>query len=176
MFAPFTRAEFMRFSACSAITVPPQAAVRLCFAQSAHAVRTMHTVNTMQHMSDRGDVLVVDDDDNFRAIVGELLKAEGCTVREATNGREAMEMVRAHVPDLILTDLMMPTMSGWELRAELGRSERLAHVPVAVLSGVARSLPCGVLALSKPVELSELLALLESVLPGGKSHDPGGGV
>jgi CheY-like chemotaxis protein len=116
-------------------------------------------------MKERGEVLVVDDDANFRAIVGEVLKAEGCTVREATNGRQALEMARAHTPDLILTDLMMPTMSGWDLCAELGRTERLARVPVAVVSGVARSLPCGVLALSKPVELSQLLALLESVLP-----------
>jgi len=129
----------------------------------------MHHLNTMHHMKDRVDVLIVDDDDNFRAILGEVLKAEGCTVREATDGRQALEMVHARVPDLILTDLMMPTMTGWELRAELGRSELFARVPVAVVSGLARSLPGGALALSKPVQLSELLALLESVLPDGGS-------
>ena len=116
-------------------------------------------------MKDRVDVLIVDDDDNFRAVLGEVLKAEGCSVREATDGRQALQMVQAHVPDLILTDLMMPNMTGWELRAELGRSERFARIPVAVVSGLARSLPCGALALSKPVQISELLALLESVLP-----------
>ena len=116
-------------------------------------------------MKDRGDVLVVDDDALCRIVLSEVLKAEGCTVREAANGHEALEMARAHVPDLILTDLMMPSMTGWDLCAELGRSERLAHVPVAIVSGTARSLPCGVLALSKPVEVTALLALLESVLP-----------
>jgi CheY-like chemotaxis protein len=116
-------------------------------------------------MKERGEVLVIDDDDNFRAILGEVLKAEGCTVREAHNGEEGLQMARAHAPDLILTDLMMPTMTGWDLYAELGRSERLSRVPVAVVSGVARSLPRGILALSKPLELSELLALLESILP-----------
>jgi CheY-like chemotaxis protein len=116
-------------------------------------------------MRERGEVLVVDDDANFRTIVGEVLRAEGCTVREAHNGQEALQMARAHTPDLILTDLMMPTMTGWDFCAELGRTEQLAHVPVAVVSGVARSLPRGVLALSKPVELSELLALLQSILP-----------
>jgi CheY-like chemotaxis protein len=107
----------------------------------------------------------VDDDADFRAILGEVLKAEGCTVREAPNGQQALDMARAHTPDLILTDLMMPSMSGWDLCAELGRSERLARVPVAILSGVARMLPRGVLALSKPVQLAEVLARLESILP-----------
>lgn len=116
-------------------------------------------------MRDKREVLLVDDDANFRAILGEVLRAEGCTVREAANGREALQMARAHKPDLILTDLMMPTMTGWDLCAALGKNKRLAQVPVAVLSAVARTLPCGVLALSKPVELPELLALLESVLP-----------
>jgi CheY-like chemotaxis protein len=116
-------------------------------------------------MKDRGEVLVVDDDPNCRAVLSEVLKAEGCTVREATNGREALDMARAHVPDLILTDLMMPSMDGWDFCAELGRTKRLARVPVAVVSGVARTLPRGVLALSKPVDLSELLALLASILP-----------
>jgi CheY-like chemotaxis protein len=116
-------------------------------------------------MKDRGDVLVVDDDPTCRAILSEVLKAEGCTVREAANGLQALEMARAHVPDLIFTDLVMPSMSGWDLCAELGRSTRLARVPVAVVSGTTRSLPCGVLALSKPVALPALLALLQSILP-----------
>jgi CheY-like chemotaxis protein len=115
-------------------------------------------------MKDRGNVLLVDDDATFRAVLGEVLKAEGCSVREATNGRQALEMARDRVPDLILTDLMMPTMSGWDLCAELGRSKRLARVPVAVVSGAGRKLPRGVAGLTKPVELEELLALLASIL------------
>jgi CheY-like chemotaxis protein len=125
----------------------------------------MQSYDTRHRMKDRGEVLVVDDDATFRAVIGEVLKAEGCSVREATNGREALNMVRDHLPDLILTDLMMPTMSGWDLCTELGSNERLARVPVAVVSGVARTLPRGVRSLSKPVELTELLALLESILP-----------
>jgi len=116
-------------------------------------------------MKDRGEVLLVDDDATFRAILGEVLKAEGCTVREATNGRQALEMARAHVPDLILTDLMMPTMNGWDLYAELARDQRFVDVPVAVISTVARMRPLGARMLEKPVKLTQLLALLESILP-----------
>jgi CheY-like chemotaxis protein len=116
-------------------------------------------------MNDRGEVLVVDDDGVFRAILCEVLKGQGCSVREATNGLEALDMLRAHLPDLILTDLTMPTMDGWDLCAALGRDERLAGVPLVVVSGFAPTRPLGVRGLSKPVELLELLALLESILP-----------
>jgi CheY-like chemotaxis protein len=116
-------------------------------------------------MKDRGEVLVVDDDAIFRAILCEILKGEGCSVREASNGRDALEMVRTQVPDLILTDLMMPTMNGWDLYAELARDERFVDVPVAIISTVARMRPLGARMLEKPVKLSQLLALLESILP-----------
>jgi CheY-like chemotaxis protein len=116
-------------------------------------------------MRDRGEVLVVDDDAIFRAILCEVLKGEGCSVREANNGSEALAMVRAHVPDLILTDLMMPTMNGWDLYAELARDERFVDVPVAIISGIARMRPLGARRLQKPVKLAELLALLEAILP-----------
>lgn len=108
---------------------------------------------------------MVDDDANFRAILCEVLKGEGCSVREASNGREALDMVSAHLPDLILTDLMMHTMNGWDLYAELARDQRSADVPVAIISSIARMRPLGARTLVKPLELSELLELLESILP-----------
>jgi CheY-like chemotaxis protein len=113
----------------------------------------------------RGEVLLVDDDANFRAVVGEVLKAEGCSIREAADGREALRLLRHHVPQLILVDLMMPTMNGWDLYAELGRDERLARVPVAIISAIAGMRPHGAQALGKPIRLAPLLALIESTLP-----------
>ena len=113
----------------------------------------------------RGEVLVVDDDAGFRAVIGEVLLAEGCSVREAANGREALRLLRHHLPDLILVDLMMPNMNGWDLYAELARDERLAGVPVAVVSAIAGMKPAGARGLDKPFGLGPLLALLESTLP-----------
>jgi len=108
---------------------------------------------------------VVDDEATFRAVLREVLEAEGCTVQEAANGREAMHKLRDHVPDLILADLMMPTMNGWDFYAELARHERLANIPVAVVSAIARMRPLGARTLEKPVKLDQLLSLLESTLP-----------
>jgi CheY-like chemotaxis protein len=120
-------------------------------------------------MNARGEVLLVDDDSSFRLVLGEVLKAEGYSVREAANGREALEALRSpnapQVPDLILTDLMMPSMNGWDLYAELGRDARLSRIPVAFVSAVARMRPLGARMLKKPVEIADLLALLHSILP-----------
>jgi len=109
-------------------------------------------------------VLVVDDDPEFRAVVGEVLSAEGCLVFEASNGREALRLLGHVVPDLILLDLMMPVMNGWDLYAELQRDPRFTDTEVAVLSAVSRLRPFGHLrALNKPIDLSILLELLETV-------------
>jgi CheY-like chemotaxis protein len=116
-------------------------------------------------MNERGEILLVDDDGLFRAILCEVLTKEGCSVRQAANGREALEMVDDHIPDVILTDLTMPVMDGWDLCAELARDARLAGVPVVVVSGLARTRPLGVRGLTKPVQLAELLVLLETLLP-----------
>jgi CheY-like chemotaxis protein len=113
----------------------------------------------------RGEVLLVDDDATFRAVVGEVLRAEGCTIREAGNGREALRLLRHHLPELILVDLMMPSMNGWDFYAELVRDARLAQVPVAIVSAIAGMRPHGAQALEKPVRLAPLLALIEATLP-----------
>ena len=81
------------------------------------------------------DVLLVDDDDEIRELVSELLADEGYRVREAIHGREAMDMLEASghgLPSLILLDLMMPVMNGMQVLDELAASERLRHIPVIV--------------------------------------------
>jgi CheY-like chemotaxis protein len=116
-------------------------------------------------MNARTEVLLVDDDSSFRLVLGEVLKAEGYSVREAANGLEALESLRRQGTDLILTDLMMPVMNGWDLYAELGRDVRLSCIPVAFVSSVARMRPLGARMLRKPVEMEDLLALVASMLP-----------
>jgi CheY-like chemotaxis protein len=109
-------------------------------------------------------VLVVDDDPEFRAVVGEVLAAEGCSVYEAANGREALDLLRDLLPDLILLDLMMPVMNGWDLYAELQRDARFSKTEIAVLSAVSRLRPFGqIRSLNKPIDLTILLQLLETV-------------
>jgi PAS domain S-box-containing protein len=80
------------------------------------------------------DVLVVEDDEATRQVLRRSLAKQGWTVAEAENGRVALEQVAKHKPSLILLDLMMPGMDGFEFLAQLRQSEAWQAVPVVVLT------------------------------------------
>jgi PAS domain S-box-containing protein len=79
-------------------------------------------------------VLVVEDDEATRHVVRRTLAKQGWTVAEAENGRVALEQLARHKPALILLDLMMPEMDGFEFLAELRKNEAWQSVPVVVLT------------------------------------------
>jgi CheY-like chemotaxis protein len=116
----------------------------------------------MEHAS---RILVVDDDAEFRAVLRQVLEAEGCVVSEAPDGRTALSILRSTVlPHLILLDLMMPVMNGWDFHAELQKDPSLAAIPVAVLSAVGQMRPFGAMhELHKPIDLPNLLGLLQAI-------------
>ena len=116
-------------------------------------------------------ILVVDDDPDILDALSEILEGEGYLVRRARNGREALERLTPAPPQLILLDLMMPVMDGWEFATRLRHeAPAAAAVPIIVLSAdrnvgtKARELGA-VGHLSKPFELGELLQMLDSHLP-----------
>jgi GAF domain-containing protein/DNA-binding response OmpR family regulator len=86
-----------------------------------------------QHRRDR-PVLVVDDDAEVRQLLRRMLESEGFAVVEAENGRVALERLRGESPSLILLDLMMPEMDGFEFLAELRRHEDWRAIPVVVIT------------------------------------------
>jgi CheY-like chemotaxis protein len=110
-------------------------------------------------------ILVVDDDAEFRATLRQVLEDEGCAVVEAEDGRAALAILRSmRLPHLILLDLMMPVMNGWDFHAEMQKDPALAAIPVAVLSGVGRMRPFGAMhELNKPVDLPNLMGLLHAI-------------
>jgi CheY-like chemotaxis protein len=90
-------------------------------------------VSTQQHQH---RVLVVDDDEDTRSGIAELLRLDGYIVAEAGDGQEALERLHEQKrPCLVLLDLQMPRTSGWEFRALQERDREIADVPVVVLSG-----------------------------------------
>ena len=82
-------------------------------------------------------VLVVDDDTDLRQLTATVLACNGYGVIEARHGREGMARLRQDTPDLVVLDLNMPVMDGWEFCAEQQRlaEERLASVPVLLVTG-----------------------------------------
>jgi CheY-like chemotaxis protein len=115
-------------------------------------------------------VLVVEDHKDSREMLEELLTEEGFTVETAVNGLQALERLRcAPRPDVVLLDLMMPVMTGWDLMVHMGEEPTLWGIPVIVVSGAGstRPVPRGVIAsIPKPVDLPLLMETLARVRTG----------
>ena len=82
-------------------------------------------------------VLVVDDDPAMLLLCRANLRESGLRVREATNASEALESVRLDKPDLILLDIMMPGVSGWQVAAQLLGDEATAEIPIVFLTALS---------------------------------------
>ena len=109
-------------------------------------------------------ILVVDDDVEILAMLRDFLEGEGLTVRTATNGAEALDMVDDIKPALILLDMRMPVLDGWGFAARL--RERHATYPVVVMTAAesARRWADDIGAngyIAKPFDVNELLQLIE---------------
>jgi len=112
---------------------------------------------------------VVDDDVDLLEALSEILESEGFGIRQARNGLQALELLEPLRPDLILLDLMMPVMDGWEFVERIRGRPDWAQIPVIVLSADrnigdnARKLGAAAY-LAKPFELSQLLSLVQASL------------
>jgi two-component system, cell cycle response regulator DivK len=82
-------------------------------------------------------ILVVDDYQDAREMYAEYLQFSGFRVAEARNGNEAVDQAFALKPDLILMDLSLPGMDGWEATRRLKADERTRHIPIVALTGHA---------------------------------------
>ncbi|MEE8389524.1 MAG: hybrid sensor histidine kinase/response regulator [Anaerolineae bacterium] len=85
---------------------------------------------------DQGSVLVVDDNREIRAMLSHYLKRQGHSVTVAENGRQGLELVRAKEFDLVLLDIMMPEMNGYQMLEHLKADPVLRHIPVIMISAV----------------------------------------
>jgi CheY-like chemotaxis protein len=102
-------------------------------------------------------VMVVEDDHLIRQVIAEALEEEGFEVLEAANGKEALEALRQVHPSLILLDLMMPVMNGWEFRRAQLEDPTLADIPVVVLSALKDHTVEAERSFTKPFDLEDLL-------------------
>jgi CheY-like chemotaxis protein len=112
--------------------------------------------------------LIVDDETDFRTLLGEVLREEGYVVVDAADGAHALQILDCLIPDVMILDLLMPVMDGWELYAVVERRSELASVPVVFLSAVSQQAPeSGSLIVKKPLDLRGLTALLKAIHPDG---------
>jgi CheY-like chemotaxis protein len=116
-------------------------------------------------------VLVVDDETNLRQLTADLLSCNGYEVVQACHGMDGLAQLCEHSPDLIILDLNMPVMDGWQFRAEQLRHPdgRLTAIPVLLLTGedgppdrFAQLRAVGLL--KKPFDPDQLLKAIETAL------------
>ena len=81
-------------------------------------------------------ILVVDDDHDMVYIITEFLKKNGYQVLNASDGEQALEMIKTAAPDLIIADLTMPKMGGWYFTQKVREDKRYVNIPIIVLSGL----------------------------------------
>jgi len=126
------------------------------------------------------NVLVVDDDPDVRLFNVTVVEENGFTPIEATNGEEGLKLLKELIPDLVILDVLMPRQSGIRLFRELKTDKSLKHIPVILLSGIAKrtflrsqkaltefggeSVPEPEIYLEKPVEPEELSAAINKFI------------
>jgi DNA-binding response OmpR family regulator len=115
-------------------------------------------------------ILIVDDEDDILHFLDLVLREKGFAVVTATGGQEALTRAQLERPDLILLDIMMPQMDGWEVLKLLRVDEETAAIPVAMLSArtEARDRVQGLQEgavdyICKPFSLQELLGKIEAI-------------
>ncbi len=127
-------------------------------------------LNSMGHNS---TILVVDDDDSIRSLLEQELGDAGYLIEQASNGKEALARIRQHKPDLVILDVMMPEMNGFDVAAILKNDPNTMDIPIIVLSIVqdkARGFRIGVdRYLTKPIDTAQLFTEVGSLLEQGKS-------
>lgn len=129
--------------------------------------------------SEARSVLVVDDYDDAREMYAEYLEFLGYQVQTARNGQEALQSAREHHPDVILMDLSLPVISGWDATRLLKDDESTRDIPVMALTGhvfpshteKAREVGCDAF-VSKPALPNTVADQIRTLLQktGGKSR------
>jgi excisionase family DNA binding protein len=117
-------------------------------------------------------VLVVDDDPGVRQVVRANLEAEGYTVREAGSADEGLTSLEEEPPDLLLLDVMMPEVDGWEMLRRVQERYGIGAIPVLVFSGTVEERAVGDAAargargfLGKPFDLQQLIDQAKQIAP-----------
>jgi CheY-like chemotaxis protein len=99
-------------------------------------------------------VLVVDDEEDIRATLTDLVEMGGCSALVASNGAEALQILLERRPCLVILDLLMPVMSGSELLEEMKKDPALADVPVIISTSAPNRAPAGIPVVPKPIDIN----------------------
>lgn len=116
-------------------------------------------------------IAIVEDNDEFRLFLGSELKSHFANVYEAPDGKTGLEMIHEKLPDIIISDIMMPEMNGYELCRAVKRDIEISHIPVVLLTAISdkENVELGYklgadFYLSKPFDMVLLLTVVRNLL------------
>ncbi len=122
-------------------------------------------------MSENIRVIIVDDEPELKQALRLRLTSAGFSCEIASNGKEALGLIARWQPRIIVTDLVMPDMNGYELCRRLQENEQTAAIPVIVLTAVPQhavsrqdTLPSSVYVMHKPFDSKELIRTMRELL------------
>jgi class 3 adenylate cyclase len=125
-----------------------------------------------------GFVLVVDDEQQNRMLLRDALEAFGYQVEEAENGMQALQKIAAHPPDVILLDLMMPQMDGFEICRRLKADLKTAHIPILMVTALSERADrlMGIRAgandfLNKPIDIQDVTLRVGNAIHAKRLYD-----
>ncbi len=128
--------------------------------------------------SSLGYVLVVDDEEQNRTLLRDPLEARGYEIAEAVNGMQALEKIAARLPDVILLDVMMPHMDGFEVCRRLKTDSKTAHIPILMVTALSERQErlTGIRAgandfLNKPVDIQDLTLRVGNAVYAKRLYD-----
>ena len=115
-------------------------------------------------------IMVVDDEPDILSTVGQMLEISGYEVIKAANGEDCLNKLSEAIPDLVLLDIMMPEMSGWDVAAKIKENPKWSDIPIVFLTakGDTMSIGMGNMAaddyITKPFDVEDLKKRLEKIL------------
>ena len=113
--------------------------------------------------ADSSIVLIVEDEEDSRETLRELLELEGYQVETAANGSEALSRLTTLEPCIVILDLYMPVMDGWQLLDQLRADGRLAKLKVVITTSASHKAPVGFPVFQKPIDLGKLIQTVAAV-------------
>ena len=118
----------------------------------------------------RRKIMVVDDEPDILFTVGQMLELSGYEVIKAVDGKECLEKLSEHTPDLVLLDIMMPEMSGWDVAAEIKENPEWSEIPIVFLTAKGDTMSIGMGSMTsedyiiKPFDIEDLKQRINKIL------------